>query len=200
LSRVGQKYRLGATLFELGNLHFPAKMRETLQPYLDDLQRVSGGDVALFELVGDHVIALQVSRARNSSSTLLKLGARIPAGDCSGGVVLAAHKTTRPTKEQRAILKMGYLVDCGLGEPKRTSVAAPVFNRRDRVLASLMVSVPATTRNIDLASLINAATSFARTLTYAGKTADVDFLAHALPRPKPALDPEPTRMKEVLHG
>ena len=52
LGRVGTKFRVGATLFELGNLHYPQALRDTLQPVLDDLQRSTGGNVSLLELVG----------------------------------------------------------------------------------------------------------------------------------------------------
>ena len=34
LGRVNTRFRLGPTLFELGNLHYPPKIRETLQPFM----------------------------------------------------------------------------------------------------------------------------------------------------------------------
>ena len=42
LGRVGTRYRLGPTLVELGNLHYPAKLRDSLDPFLSDLQRLTG--------------------------------------------------------------------------------------------------------------------------------------------------------------
>ena len=66
LGRVGTKFRVGATLFELGNLHYPQALRDTLQPVLDDLQRSTGGNVSLLELVGSDVIVIASSRPRRS--------------------------------------------------------------------------------------------------------------------------------------
>jgi DNA-binding IclR family transcriptional regulator len=182
LGRVGVRFRLGPTLFELGNLHYPPKMRETLQPFLEDLQHLSGGDVGLLEPVGRDVIFIQTARARKSPSTLVKLGSRVPASACVGGVVLTAFNTTRPTRRHAEIRARGYTVDHGGDEPGRTGVAAAVANRRGRVLGALMVSVPMTRSDDDLARVVNATTMFARTLTLAGQSADVDFLAHAHPK------------------
>lgn len=179
LSRVGVKYRLGPTLFELGNLHYPPRMRETLQPFLDDLQRVTEGDVGLLELVGRDTIVLQAARARKSTSTLMKLGSRMPASSCVGGQVLVAFNTSRPTRRQTEIRSSGFAVDQGAAESDRTSIAAPVANRRGRVLGALMVSVPTKSLGDNLNRFVNVTTTFARTLTHAGGTADIDFLALA---------------------
>ena len=84
LSRVGSRFRLGPTFFELGNFHYPPKMHETLQPYLDDLQHLSGADVATAGTGGSVGHCDQAARARNSPSRLVKLGMRsVPDGQCA---------------------------------------------------------------------------------------------------------------------
>ena len=182
LSRVGARFRLGPTLFELGNLHYPPKMRETLQPFLDDLQQLSGGDVGLLEPAGRDVIVIQASRARQSTSKLVKLGTRMPAASCIGGHVLLAFNSGRASRRSDEIRANGYALDRGVAEPGRNVVAAPVANRQGRVLGALMVSVPITADDDDLGRVVNATLSFARTLTFAGQTAEVDFLAQARPK------------------
>lgn len=184
LSRVGSRYRLGPTLFELGNLHYPPKMRETLQPFLDDLRHLTGGDVGLLEPAGLDVIVIQVARARNSPSKLVKLGTRVPAANCIGGHVLIAYNSSRESRRSTDIRTVGYALD-RTTEPGRTLVAAPVANRHGRVLGALMVSAPITGDGDDLDRVVNATLAFARTLTFAGQTAEVDFLAQARPKLPP---------------
>ena len=179
LSRVGVRFRLGPTLFELGNLHYSPKIRETLQPFLEDLQRLSSGDVGLLELVGPDVIVIQAARERASTSTLMKLGTRIGASTCAGGWILQAHTATRPTAAQRSLISTGFAVERQTIDVGRTAVAAPVANRNGRVLGALMVSVPTSIEGEKLERVVNATVDFARTLTIAGRTAGVDYLAAA---------------------
>lgn len=192
LGRVGVRFRLGPTLFELGNLHYPPTIRESVQPFLEDLRQLSGGDVGLLEPVGADVIVIQTARFRRSTSSLLKLGTRVPASSCAGGLVLAAFNTARPNRRQHEILKAGFAVDHGVSEPNRTAVAVPVRNRRGRVLGALMVSAPMISPGADLDVFVHTITSFSRTVTLAGQVAQVEFLARALP--------QRTRTEETLNG
>jgi DNA-binding IclR family transcriptional regulator len=182
LGRVGVRFRLGPTLFELGNLHYPPKIRESVQPFLEDLRQLCGGDVGLLESAGDDVIVIQTARARRSGSTLLRLGVRVPADSCAGGLVLVAFNTTKPTRRQLEILTAGCVVDHGVSERGRTVVAVPVRNRRGRVLGALMVCAPMILGGDDLDRFVHAVTNFAPTVTIAGQSAQVDFLARALPK------------------
>jgi DNA-binding IclR family transcriptional regulator len=182
LGRVGVRFRLGPTLFELGNLHYPPTIRESVQPFLEDLRQLSGGDVGLLEPVGDDVIVIQTARFRRSTSSLLKLGMRVPADSCVGGLVLTAFNTPKPSRRHHEILKAGFAVDLGVSEPNRTAVAVPVRNRRGRVLGALMVSAPTLLADSDLDNFVHTITSFSRTVTLAGQVAQVEFLARALPQ------------------
>ncbi len=182
LGRVGVRFRLGPTLFELGNLHYPPTIRESVQPFLEDLRQLSGGDVGLLEPVGNDVIVIQTARFRRSTSSLLKLGTRVPAASCVGGLVLTAYNTSRPTRRHQEILKEGFAVDHGVSEPTRTAVAVPVRNRRGRVLGSLMVCAPTILSDGDLDTFVHTIASFSRTVTLAGQVAQIEFLARALPQ------------------
>lgn len=186
LSRVNARFRLGPTLFELGNLHYPPKIRETLQPFMEDLRELSGGDVGLLEKVGADVIVVQAARLRKSNSPMLKLGERIPANRCVGGRVLLAFNAAKPTARQNQFLTAGFVVDHGSDEPGRTAVAVPVRNRQNRVLGALMVSAPMILGGVELETFIHTINAFARTFTLAGQTAQVDFLAQARPKSQSA--------------
>lgn len=189
LSRVNSRFRLGPTLFELGNLHYPPKIRETLQPFMEDLRELSGADVGLLEKVGSDVIVVQAARLRKSNSVLLKLGERIPANHCVGGRVLNAFHAAKPTTRQTEILNSGYAVDHGNDEAERTAVAVPIRNRQNRVLGSLMISAPTILAGAELDTFIHTVSAFARTFTLAGQTAQVDFLAQARPRSQSTQEP-----------
>jgi IclR family transcriptional regulator, acetate operon repressor len=198
LGRVGKRYRLGPTLFELGNLHYPSRLRHALEPFLADLQRTSGGDVALCELVGADVIVMHVAKARRPASQLLQVGARIPAHACAAGRAMLAFAPRLPYAPDEALPALTertcvsrdalcaelarvraekLAVDHGEAEDGRTGVAAPVANRHGRILGSLTVIGPA--RSLDAAQVGESVAAMARTLRLVGQSADIDFLARA---------------------
>ena len=189
LGRVNTRFRLGPTLFELGNLHYPPKIRETLQPFMEDLRELTGGDVGLLEKVGTDVIVIQAARLRQSNSTLVRLGERRHFEKCVGGRVLVAFTASRPNAKQRKIIADGFAVDHGAGEQGRTACAVPVRNRQNRVLGSLMVSSPTILTGAELDRFSHTIHSFARTITLAGQTAQVEFLAQSRPKNQPVLEP-----------
>jgi DNA-binding IclR family transcriptional regulator len=198
LSRVGSKFRIGATLFELGNLHFPRKLIQILQPLLDDLQRLTGADVSLLELVGDDVLVTVASRSRKSTSPIANVGRRLPAHCCAGGQVLLAETRSEPPValaavtsktivDQRSMRRRlasvrheGVAVEHGEAEEGCTTIAIPVQNRHGRVLGSMMLSGPSTTVDVELAT--NALLAFGPTFTLAGQRAAIGFFASARPR------------------
>jgi IclR family transcriptional regulator, acetate operon repressor len=202
LGRVGTGYRLGPTLFELGHLHYPAKLRDSLDPFLSDLQRLTSCDVALCELVGRDVIAIHVANGRAHTSAHIRLGVRMPAHACSAGKVLLAyarqlpygrgerlsaitmHTVTRVSAletELKAVRSERRAVEHGELEDHRSGVGVPVANRHGRILGALMVMGP--TDCFDVAAIAEATAAVARTLTLAGQTANIDYLARAQPGP-----------------
>ena len=202
LARVGTGYRLGPTMLELGALHYPPRLRDSIDPFLVDLQRLTGGEVALCELVERDVIVIHAVHGRSPGTTRLPLGARLPAHACAAGKVALAHArrlpygrgedlravTARTTTSATAlrtqlveIRRTGLSVERGEAIDGYTSVGAPVTNRHGRVLGALMALVPAD--RLDLEALGDAVGAVARTLTLAGQTANIDFLARAHPAP-----------------
>ncbi len=198
LTKVGTKFRVGATLFELGQLHFPQSLREVLQPLLDDLQRMTGHDVALVELVNADVIVIALARSRRSRAQLGHLGQRLPAHATAAGQVLLADCDTLPSGPLAALTSAtivdrrrlrqriaevkasGVAIEHGEGEEGRSSVAIPVLNRHRRVLGAISVTGARATFDVD--AMVSTLHNFSTTLTSAGRQASVGFFASARPR------------------
>ena len=200
LSRVGTKFRVGASLFELGNLHYPQPLRDKLQPLLDDLARMTSANVSLLELVGSDVIVIASARPRRSRCSLTHLGHRFPAHACAGGQVLLANEsrnaaTLKPvtpdtiTDERRFrrrlidIRAAGLGIEHGEAETGWSTIAIPAVNRHGRILGAIMLK--AETDGFDLDTMISTLRSFGHTFTAAGQQAAVGFFASARPRPRP---------------
>ncbi len=216
LSRVGTKFRVGATLFELGQLHYPQRLRTILQPLLDDLQRMTGNDVALMELVGLDVIVVAVSNSRRSRATIGHLGQRLAAHRLAGGLLLLAEESDearelllsssrlsalerrRLPQRLKAAKAAGFVLDHGEAEAGRSSIAIPVLNRHRRVLGALMVSGP--TDTFDVEASISTLTNFSPTLTAAGRQASIGFFASARPRSHEPASPSTNDPLRTSHG
>lgn len=199
LSRVGTKFRVGASLFELGNLHYPQRLRDKLQPLLDDLQRMTECNVSLLELVGSDVIVIAAARPRRSRCSISHLGMRFPAHACAGGQVLLANdvrpvpvlRTVTPdtivdeVRFRRRLIDVraaGLGIEHGEAEAGWTSVAIPAVNRHGRILGAIMLK--GETETFDLDAMISTLRTFGHTFTAAGQQAAIGFFASARPRPK----------------
>lgn len=196
LARAGQQYRLGPRIFEVGSLHYPPKLRAALHPFLVDLQRATGCDVSTVELTGTCVVVVDHVPARTHSSTLVKVGARIPAHATAGGKAILAQSRQLPFKsdadlvpltpstvtkiaqlrhELEQIRTTGIAHERGEAEPATKAVAAPLLNRHGRVLGALMVSSTAPDFNHDQTAV--AVSKLTRTLTRVGASTNIPFYA-----------------------
>jgi DNA-binding IclR family transcriptional regulator len=154
-------YRIGLRLFELGNRHYPADLRQALQPYLADLCRATGLIVQAGVLDGTDVVYLEryVPRGRGTIRATKQL--RIP-GNCAaaGKVLLAAAPARRldamlgpelpalttesitsadRLREQlRRVRRDGYAGEVGEVEPGMASVAVPVLTPGSRTIRSAL--------------------------------------------------------------
>lgn len=204
LSRVGTKFRVGATLFELGNLHYPQRLRDKLQPLLDDLQRATDANVSLLELVGPDVIVIASSRPRRSRCSITHLGLRFPAHACAGGQVLLANDVrpvpvlrnvtadtiTDEVKFRRRLIDVraaGLAIEHGEAETGWSTIAVPAINRHGRILGSIMLKCE--TEDLALDVMVSTLRTFGQTFTAAGQQAAIGFFAAARPRPR-SLIPE----------
>ena len=197
LSRAGTQYRLGARIFEIGAHHYPVEMRNALNPFLVDLQRATGADVATVELVGADVVVIDHVPARTGACPGVSLGARLPARSTAGGKVIMAfsspappgggdHSARRTTSgavvepdrlsaELASVRAAGVAYERGEHHPATQAVAAPLLNRHGRVLGALVLaSTSPTFVPEDCAVAVG---TLSRTLTRVGARANIAFYA-----------------------
>jgi IclR family acetate operon transcriptional repressor len=206
LVRVDDKYRPSLGLFELGHLAHPARLRDAIIPYLEDLQRVTGADAQMAALDATDVVYVEHIPTRGSPSASIHLGARMPAHASAAGKVLLAHAASRTLRKLHdlqpvtprtitdlgvlegqlaEIRKRGFGIDVEEAETGRFGVAVPVPNRHSRVLGALSLTGPV--GSIDVERVLPSMQMLARTLTRVGEHVNVPYLA----RLRPAVDKEP---------
>jgi DNA-binding IclR family transcriptional regulator len=202
LSKVGNQYRLGVRLFEVGLLHYPSKLRNALNPFLVDLQRATGADVSTNELTGRFVVVVDHVPARNNATPYLRVGARIAAHATAAGKAIMAqsHQVPYDRDDQltpltpKTIKTLGHLesdlartrtagvaYEHGEADRATNAVAAPLLNRHGRILGALMVSSAAPGFVPENAAA--AVATLARTLTRVGASTNIPFYAKLPPAP-----------------
>ena len=113
------------------------------QPTLDVLAERLGEHIAIGVLDGDEVITLAAANSPQSRflAVAVQVGQRLPATRTSLGRVLLAHRGGADDKDSRQILADGYVVTDGLLETGLRSLAVPIRDHTNEVVASLSVAV-----------------------------------------------------------
>jgi DNA-binding IclR family transcriptional regulator len=168
LERVGRSgVRVGIRLWEIAaSAPRAVDLREAAIPFLEDVQAATRQHTALYVLDGLDVLVIDRLRSRGAlSGVLLNAGRRIPAHGIASGLVLLAHADEKsreavlaaplrrynertPTRpdELRSLwaraLRQGYLVCEGFVHKEATSIAVPVRDAADEVIAAISVVVP----------------------------------------------------------
>ncbi len=167
LERVGDRYRLGAHLFELGSLMAHSRLlREQALPFLEDLYEATHETVHLGVLDGLEVLYVDKICGRRvaPASVGTRVGGRMPL-PCTGlGKVMLAfspeglleecilrgwERRTRYTlatgdalrREVQAALSNGVALDREESHLGVACVAAPIFER-DHVIAAVSITGP----------------------------------------------------------
>jgi DNA-binding IclR family transcriptional regulator len=193
LVRVGDGYRIGLRLFELGSLHYPQIMRDAMQPFFEDLHLATGLAVISGALDGSDVVFLEYYAPRRRGlrpGTLV--GTTVPAHSTACGKVLLAalpkarldslldgplpalteHTVTNP-KALRAELDRVRQDDVAFENEEMAagtaSVAVPVRSPKGTVTAGLAVSGPV--GSVDAEKLIPALRVTASLIARAGSRA-----------------------------
>lgn len=94
LERVGDRYRLGLRLFELGNMVSwcrPRRLRETALPFMCDLFRQTGKTVHLAVLDGTDALYLERIHGHKAVNPASRVGGRLPAYCTGVGKALLAY-------------------------------------------------------------------------------------------------------------
>ncbi|WP_410638120.1 IclR family transcriptional regulator [Amycolatopsis sp. lyj-346] len=160
-------YRVGLWLWEVASLApHGAELRESAMPFLEDLYEATHQNVQLAVLDGPDVVYVERISGRGAVNVLTRVGGRLPAHATGVGQVLLAHAPAEAQEEVLAgplktftpktigsparlrrvladVRRDGYAISDGQVELIALSVAAPVRDAGDDVVAAVSVVVPA---------------------------------------------------------
>jgi DNA-binding IclR family transcriptional regulator len=161
------RYRIGLRLWEVGSLAPRGLgLREMAMPFLEDLFQAMQENVQLAVLDGTDAVYLERISARRAVRVVTRAGSRLPLHASGVGLVLlanaplelrhrilagplrryTAHTITDPATLRHKLAevrRLGYAVSDRQIEEVSISIAAPVFDMHDKVIAALSVVVPA---------------------------------------------------------
>jgi IclR family KDG regulon transcriptional repressor len=151
-SQIG--YRLAIKLWSLGCAAIARLgVREIARPYLEDLSRRTNEVTKLGILDADEVVYVDKVECDRAVRAYVPIGGRAPAHSVATGKAILAFL---PGQEQmrtdqagfaaefKQIRKRGFAVNRGEWEEGVGAIAAPIFDGRGDVLASIGVVLPST--------------------------------------------------------
>ncbi|MET4538455.1 IclR family acetate operon transcriptional repressor [Arthrobacter bambusae] len=164
LERHGSGFRLGLTLFELGQMVVtPKELRRRAMGVMVDLRNATGQTVHLAVLDGTEVVYIEILRGRGTPPLPSRVGGRMPAhatavgkallafsppsaleGVLAGGLHQVAGSTIVSEDALRGALKevaaTGLAYEENESAPGSSCVASPVLDSGGSLVASLSVS------------------------------------------------------------
>ncbi|MBP2324276.1 DNA-binding IclR family transcriptional regulator [Kibdelosporangium banguiense] len=175
------RYRIGLRLLEIGSLSpGTLSLRERAMPFLEDLYSATRQNVQL--AVRDELEAVYVERisARGAVNVVTRVGSRMPLHATGVGLILLAHAddgvrdrifgaplerftemtisgTTRLREVLAAARRDGYVISDRQIEMITQSIAAPIRDATDTVIAALSIVVPVETNAHTLVPAVRAA-------------------------------------------
>jgi DNA-binding IclR family transcriptional regulator len=175
------RYRVGLRLLEIGSLSPGSlSLRERAMPFLEDLYEATRQNVQLAVRDDLEVVYVERISARGAVSVLTRVGSRMPLHATGVGLVLLAHadmtvqnrvfaaplerftemtiSTTAQLREKLAAVRRdGYAVSDQQIEMITKSIAAPIRDATDTVIAALSIVVPVQTDSHTLIPAVRAA-------------------------------------------
>jgi DNA-binding IclR family transcriptional regulator len=166
MERVGDRYRLGVRLFELGQLVPRSRvLRDAALPFLEDLYVASRETIHLATKSGSEVLYIERIVGHASGSTPSEVAGRMPMHSTATGKAILAHlpaeevddylsaplpRVTRHTivvpevlrAELEHVRRTGWSIEREETVIGYVSVAAPVFDSAHHPLAALSVTGP----------------------------------------------------------
>ncbi|GAA3409883.1 IclR family transcriptional regulator [Paenibacillus hodogayensis] len=157
-----EKYRLGFRIWELAaNLSQSDDPATLLQPEMERLRDALGETISLYVRDGRERIRIQAVQSNQAIRRVAPIGARLPlnVGASSKVLIAFADKDVQDevlaelewsgqaekaafVKQMGEISQLGYATSVEEREPGAAAVAAPIFNRSHRLVATLAVSGP----------------------------------------------------------
>ena len=179
-------YRLGGKVIELARSALVASLEDIARPFMERLSRQTGETIVLAGLRHHEGVCLEKVEGRHALRVTHERGATFPLHAGATGKVLMAHlgqveqkaiiddvglprfsETTITDKQQlesrlNQIKEQGFAESDGETIVGSYSVAAPIFGRTGRIVASLSVSAPRqridkTTRETMIVLIVDAA-------------------------------------------
>jgi len=153
----GTRYRLGPSVLRLSyGYHASRELLEVAQPALERLRDDCDWSSHLGVLDGKHILYLMRLPAAGGLSSLVHVGSRLPAASTSMGRIFLANKSEKfvlkiyadvDGKSREKILRarkadqgLSHVESVGLFESGLCSVAAPVRDISDQVVAAISVT------------------------------------------------------------
>ena len=168
LTREGTRYRLSYKLFCLGNaVPMSRELRETAKPFMRNLMETTKENVYLNILVDDRIVAIEEVKSSHHVMLNPDLTYNFPLHVCSSAKLLLGNmdldrraefvrklnftkETEHTVDSPEAYLAMieqslaaGYALEIGEYRIDLNSVAAPIFDYRSKIVATISISGPA---------------------------------------------------------
>jgi len=163
------RYEIGRRIWILGSLSAVSReLRAVALPFMQDLSATTGENVHIAVLDGDRALYIDRISGRRAVPVVSKPGARLPLHATGVGKVLLAHggpelqervmsRLTRHTpltvveprrlqRQLQQIIERGYATTHEEMTPGSSSLAVPVYDRTDRVVAALGLVTASTRR------------------------------------------------------
>jgi DNA-binding IclR family transcriptional regulator len=175
------RYRVGLRLLEIGSLS-PGSLglRERAMPFLEDLYEATRQNVQLAVRDDLEVVYVERISARGAVNVLTRVGSRMPLHATGVGLILLAHAdvdvrervftapmerftemtistTTRLREALATARRDGYVVSDRQLEMITKSIAAPIRDATNTVIAALSIVVPVETDSRTLIPAVRAA-------------------------------------------
>lgn len=166
------RYEIGRRIWALGSLSAVSReLRAIALPFMQDLSATTGENVHIAVLDGDRALYIDRISGSRAVPVVSKPGARLPLHATGVGKVLLAHadpavqaaaltrlnrhtpltvvEPRRLHRQLQQVLERGYATTHEEMTPGSSSLAVPVFDRTDRVVAALGLVTASTRRELN---------------------------------------------------
>lgn len=154
-NKENQKYYLGAEIARLGTLCYSnLDFRRIALPFMIELRDLFNESVSLFIAEGDQRVCIERVESTHSLRRVINIGSQLPLSRGASGRLLLAYMDKNTISEilskdpyttlesLEKLKKIGHSISKGEREKGVVSVAVPVFDIKNQILAVLSISGP----------------------------------------------------------
>lgn len=144
---VNSKYRLGVRVLRLSKLFLSSlDFRRVALPYMQNIRDLLNESVNLYVSNGTKRICIERLESTHPLRRVLKIGDELPLERGAAGIVLLAFGAgsclSMDESKLATIREKGYAVSHGERAESASSVAAPIFDHRGKIIATLAIAGP----------------------------------------------------------